>query len=66
MIKLISFVKTLWLPQEQLCIWPSIGTGFLRPGSMVYFSGKRSMENVEVDSKDGTKRPLPPGVHALV
>ena len=65
-MKLISFVKTLWLPQAPLCIWSSIGTGFLRPGSMVHFSGKRSMENVVVDSKDGTQRPLPPGVHALV
>lgn len=61
-----SFVKTFWLLQTWLWIWPFISAGFLSPGSMVHFSGKRSMGTVVVNSKHGTQRPLLPGVHVLV
>ena len=61
-----SFVKTFWLLQTWLWIWPFISAGFLSPVSMVHFSGKRSMETVVVNSKHGTQRPLLPGVHVLL
>ena len=50
------FVKTSWLLQTWLWIWPFISAGFLLPVTMVHFSGKRSMGTGVVNSKYGTQR----------
>lgn len=65
-IKPISFVKKILASQAELHSWPPLTTVFLSPGSVVHFSGKRSMESVVANCKDGPWRPLPPGIHALV